>query len=53
LSFFSPRARRTIRFVQFTGEEDGMLGSNAYEGRHGDEMDRTVAAWNLEVEGGR
>ena len=45
--------RRTIRFVLFTGEEEGMLGSNAYVVRHRDEMDRTVAALIMDVGAGR
>jgi carboxypeptidase Q len=45
--------RRTIRFVLFTGEEEGMLGSNAYVARHRDEMDRTVAALIMDVGAGK
>jgi carboxypeptidase Q len=45
--------RRTIRFVLFTGEEEGMLGSNAYVARHRDEMERTVAALIMDVGAGR
>ncbi|HKP85135.1 MAG TPA: M20/M25/M40 family metallo-hydrolase [Blastocatellia bacterium] len=45
--------RRTIRFVLFTGEEEGMLGSNAYVARHRDEMDKTVAALIMDVGAGR
>jgi len=36
--------RRSIRFVLFTGEEQGMLGSAAYARAHRDEMDYMVAA---------
>lgn len=36
--------RRSIRFVLFTGEEQGMLGSWAYARAHGDELDHMVAA---------
>lgn len=36
--------RRSIRFVLFTGEEQGMLGSAAYARAHRDEMDRMLAA---------
>src|SRR5204863_456897 len=36
--------RRTIRFVLFSGEEQGMLGSLGYVRTHRQEMDRTVAA---------
>jgi carboxypeptidase Q len=36
--------RRSIRFVLFTGEEQGMLGSWAYVNAHQDELDRIGAA---------
>jgi Zn-dependent M28 family amino/carboxypeptidase len=36
--------RRSIRFVLFTGEEQGMLGSWAYARKHRDELDRMIAA---------
>jgi carboxypeptidase Q len=36
--------RRSIRFVLFTGEEQGMLGSWAYARAHRDELDRIAAA---------
>lgn len=45
--------RRTIRFVLFTGEEEGMLGGTAYVRRHHEEMDRTVAALIMDVGAGR
>ncbi len=35
--------RRTIRFALFTGEEQGMLGSEAYVSRHKQELDRFAA----------
>ncbi|HKF40751.1 MAG TPA: M20/M25/M40 family metallo-hydrolase [Candidatus Acidoferrum sp.] len=41
-SGFKPR--RTIRFVLFTGEEEGLLGSIAYAKTHKDEMQNHVAA---------
>lgn len=34
------RPRRTIRFVLFSGEEQGLLGSRAYVIRHREELDR-------------
>ncbi len=37
------RPRRTIRFVLFTGEEQGLLGSKAYVEKHKDEMPRISA----------
>lgn len=36
--------RRSIRFVLFSGEEQGMLGSYAYVRAHRGEMDRVAAA---------
>jgi carboxypeptidase Q len=38
------RPRRTIRFVLFTGEEQGLLGSLAYVKQHASEMKNHVAA---------
>ena len=38
------RPRRSIRFVLFTGEEQGMLGSWAYARAHRDELDHMDAA---------
>jgi carboxypeptidase Q len=37
------KPRRTIRFILFTGEEQGMLGSWAYVNSHRADMDRYVA----------
>ncbi len=36
--------RRSIRFVLFTGEEEGELGSRAYAHAHRAELDRMIAA---------
>jgi hypothetical protein len=38
-----PRPKRTIRFVLFTSEETGLLGSRGYVRAHRGEMDRHVA----------
>jgi len=38
------RPRRTLRFVLFTGEEEGLLGSFAYVKQHQSEMSNHVAA---------
>jgi carboxypeptidase Q len=38
------RPRRSIRFILFSGEEEGMLGSLAYVRAHRDELDRAAAA---------
>jgi len=42
------KPKRTIRFVLFTGEEQGLLGSLAYVKRHQDEMSNHVAALILD-----
>lgn len=47
------RPRRTLRFVLFTGEEEGMVGSIAYVERHRAEMDRTIAALVMDIGAGR
>ena len=39
-----PRPNRTVRFVLFTGEETGLLGSRGYVTAHKSEMDKHVAA---------
>jgi carboxypeptidase Q len=46
LSGFKPK--RTIRFVLFTGEEQGLLGSLAYTKMHKDELPNHVAALVLD-----
>jgi carboxypeptidase Q len=46
LSGFKPK--RTIRFVLFTGEEQGLLGSMAYTKMHKDELPNHVAALVLD-----
>ena len=38
------KPKRTIRFVLFSGEEQGLLGSKAYVTKHAGEMDNTLAA---------
>ena len=38
------KPRRTLRFILFTGEEEGLLGSQAYVKAHKDEMANHVAA---------
>ncbi len=37
------RPKRTIRFILFSGEEEGLLGSRAYVSAHRAEMDNIVA----------
>jgi carboxypeptidase Q len=37
------RPRRTIRFILFSGEEEGLFGSLAYVRAHRDELDNVVA----------
>jgi carboxypeptidase Q len=38
------RLRRTVRFVLFTGEEEGLYGSKAYVQQHKDDLPRVSAA---------
>lgn len=42
------RPARTLRFVLFTGEEEGLLGSRAYIRRHSAELGNIVAAFALD-----
>lgn len=43
--------RRTVRFVWYMGEEQGLFGSRAYVTRHADELDRHVAVVNVDMAG--
>ncbi|MCG6964761.1 MAG: M20/M25/M40 family metallo-hydrolase [Acidobacteria bacterium] len=45
------RPRRTIRFVSFTGEELGLLGSGAYVRDHGAQLESIRAVVNLDMVG--
>ena len=47
------RPRRTIRFVLFTGEEQGLYGSQHYAFRHRDELSRFQAVLVLDNGSGR
>jgi len=47
-----PRARRSIRFVLWGGEEQGQLGSNAYVRAHARELERWVAYLNSDAGSG-
>jgi len=42
------KPKRTIRFVLFTGEEQGLLGSKAYAEKHADEMGKIQAVLVLD-----
>jgi carboxypeptidase Q len=48
-----PRPKRTIRFVLFTGEENGLLGSFGYARAHRAELDRHVAVIIHDIGDGR
>lgn len=39
------KPKRTIRFVLWTGEEQGLLGSTAYVTKHADQMDKISAVF--------
>jgi Zn-dependent M28 family amino/carboxypeptidase len=47
------RPKRSVRFLLFTGEEVGLLGSRGYVASHRDEMDRHVAAVIHDIGDGR
>jgi Zn-dependent M28 family amino/carboxypeptidase len=47
------KPRRTVRFVLFTGEEEGMIGSAGYVARHHAELDKHVAVVILDIGSGR
>jgi len=47
------RPARTLRFVLFSGEEQGLLGSRAYVDSHANGLDRIVAAFALDWGAGR
>ena len=47
------RPQRSIRFVLFSGEEEGMVGSRAYTVTHKAELDKTVAVVILDSGMGR
>jgi hypothetical protein len=40
------KPKRTIRFILWGGEEEGLLGSDAYVKRHRQEMDKVSAVFN-------
>jgi len=48
-----PRPKRTVRFVLFTGEENGLLGSRGYVAAHEAEMDRYDAVLIHDIGDGR
>ena len=47
------RPRRSIRFVLFSGEEQGLLGSKAYVARHRDELKHHSAVFIIDTGTGR
>ncbi len=48
-----PHPRRTVRFILFSGEEEGLLGSRAYVEKHRSELDRIVAVLVHDIGVGR
>jgi len=42
------KPKRTMRFILFSGEEEGLLGSVAYAAKHADEMNRVQAVLVLD-----
>lgn len=48
-----PHPRRTVRFILFSGEEEGLLGSKAYVEQHRGDLDRIVAVIVHDIGTGR
>jgi hypothetical protein len=48
-----PRPKRTVQFVLFTGEENGLVGSRGYVANHRPEMDRYDAVLIHDIGDGR
>jgi carboxypeptidase Q len=53
LKVIDAKPRRTIRFVLFSGEEEGLLGSRAYVNAHKDELGRVSAVLVMDIGSGR
>ncbi len=53
LNAIGAKPKRTIRFVLFSGEEEGLLGSKAYEAAHKSEMDKVSAVLVMDIGTGR
>ena len=51
LSALDWKPRRTVRFVWFMGEEQGLRGSDAYVAAHSAELDDVVAVINVDMPG--
>jgi len=47
------KPRRTIRFIDFTGEENGMIGSRAYAEGHRAEMAKHTAMITMDIGSGK
>ena len=47
------RPKRTVRFVLWNGEEQGLVGSWRYTQAHADELDRHVLAGSIDIGSGR
>ncbi len=47
------KPRRTIRFILFSGEEEGMVGSRAYATAHRNELDKAVGVAVIDAGTGR
>jgi carboxypeptidase Q len=53
LNAVGAQPKRTIRFVLFSGEEEGLLGSKAYFEAHKSEMDKVSAVLVMDIGTGR
>jgi len=51
LNLLDEKPKRTIRFLLFTGEEQGLYGSRAYVESHKEELDNITLMMNLDITG--
>lgn len=51
LNILPEKPRRTVRFVLFTGEEEGLVGSWEYVKKHESELDNIILMVNLDMTG--
>jgi carboxypeptidase Q len=51
LSTLGIKSKRTIRFILFSGEEQGLMGSFAYTNKHETELDKVAMMMNVDMAG--
>jgi carboxypeptidase Q len=53
LKVIDAKPKRTVRFVLFSGEEEGLLGSRAYVDSHKEEMPKVAAVLVMDIGSGK